>query len=208
MPHKDEMSNEEIEIFNKEFYHFVKSNYPESTHEILKEFRDAIITSIMRTKFNYQANFGGIFPHTGEFGWSFPHPMLFFDNKNTWINQFKKGAWNIWINKDLYSSNSTFLLFGFYSLSSRQVCNISAIYIKSDGRTYPPFWLKNTINESRVYILPKPILIENSFISKTLSEDNCACELIPLGIYFGSKLYEICYRQSQPQPQVNSGKRI
>ncbi|MBU4449635.1 MAG: hypothetical protein KKD99_13695 [Proteobacteria bacterium] len=200
MTKEDELSNEEKIVFEKEFYDFIHSNYPEKIHEIIKDYRHVIIQSVIITKHILRSNFCGVFPSAGEFGWSFPHPLFFFSDKDTWINKYKKGLWTTWIDKILHSSSSTFLLFGFYELSKAQ-CNISSIYIESDGITYPPLWIKNSINESRVYYLPIPVFSKSALRIKVLSESDCTCELIPFGIYFGSRLYDICYRQSQPKTE-------
>lgn len=193
----DELSEREKHIFDEEFHNFIKSNYPEKTHEIMRDSRDSIIYAITRTKNIHKSYFEGIFPNAANFGWSFPSPLFFFLDKDTWLNQYKKGSWTTWIDKDLYSSNATFLLLGFYVNSEPSTCKISSIYVESDGKTYPQIWIKNSISESRIYLLPIPILSESVLKIKTLSESDCVCELTPLGIYFGSKLYEACYRQPQ-----------
>jgi len=206
---KMDLTDKEMEIFNREFDKIAALQLPEREFiDFYADHRDYILDTLKVAKNKFEAEFGGLYCESGQFGWTLVRPdPIISTSKTATINHWNKDitavGWANWIGSSgseiKINEEGLLVVIGYrnYSPAPKSVAVKNII----TGTEKPVCYLEPAFKtgDLNVYELPKPfrVLPLKTFYSRVLYNSTGRDALAPIGVYFatGSHL-----REESPYP--------
>jgi hypothetical protein len=206
---KSDLTEKEMEIFNREFDAFAAIQLNEREFiDLYANHRDYILDTLKAAKNQIESEFGGMYCESGQFGWSpvRPDPII-STSKTATINHWNKDitavGWANWIGSSgsevKINEEGCLVTIGYLNYSPSP----KAVAIKNNimGTEKPVCYMEPAmkVGDLSVYELPKPfrVLPLKTFTSRVLYNATGRDVLAPVGVYFGTGSH---LREESPYP--------